>query len=227
MWSSSSFCFPSSSFFRTCRASLQQPCTLSQLSPLTTHIHWHIHYQTMAESSLTTLIGDDIIGSDLEWSAFVDGGDGFLYGIPCNGPRVVKFNPLDKSLTEIGPDLGLGRGKWFCGVRDNNGNIYCAPYNANHILKIKTSDGTVETLDDVELPESGVLLWQSGALAPDNSIYYMPADARRIMKLNPDNDSLSSVGDDLGGGGDKYRGTVVGSDDYVYGIPDEDTRIIK
>jgi hypothetical protein len=33
----------------------------------------------------------------------VDGKDRFLYGIPCDARRVVKFNPLDKSLTEIGP----------------------------------------------------------------------------------------------------------------------------
>ena len=47
----------------------------------------------------------------------------------------------------------------------------------------------------------------------------MPFSARRIMKLNPDNDSLSSGGDDLGEGAYKYNGTVVGkADDCVYGI---------
>ena len=66
------------------------------------------------EPSLTTLIGDKIRG-DHKWSAFVDGGDGFFYGIPCNARRVVKFNPLDKLLTEIGPDFGEGRMKWMCG----------------------------------------------------------------------------------------------------------------
>jgi len=47
------------------------------------------------------------------------------------------------------------------------------------------------------------------------------------MRLNPDNDTLSSVGDDLGEGGFKYRGTVVGNDDCVYGIPHRATRIVK
>ena len=101
------------------------------------------------------------------------------------------------------------------------------PYNAERILKINTNDGTVETLDDVELPETGDELWQSGALATDNNIYYMPHNARRIMKLNPDNDSLSSVGDDLGEGSGKYIGTVVGNDDCVYGIPFWEARIVK
>ena len=93
--------------------------------------------------------------------------------------------------------------KWMCGVLANTGSIYCAPYAAEHVLKINTIDDTVETLDDVELPETGQLLWQSGALAADNSIYYMPAFARQIMRLNPDNESLSSVGNDLGDGWDK------------------------
>ena len=59
------------------------------------------------EPSLTTLIGDEIEG-DHKWSTFVDGKNGFLYGIPSGARRVVKFNPLDKSLTEIGPGLGEG-----------------------------------------------------------------------------------------------------------------------
>jgi hypothetical protein len=183
----------------------------------------------MTESSLTTLIdiGDDIQGN-CKWSSFLDGKNGFFYGIPSHARRVVKFNPLDKSLTEIGPDLGDGEFKWQCGVRANTGSIYCAPALAFHILKIHTNDDTVETLDNVELPETGVGLWESGALAPDNNIYYMPYNARRIMKLNPDNDSLSSDGDDLRRGGFKYSGTVVGNDGCVlYGIPYRATRIVK
>jgi hypothetical protein len=183
----------------------------------------------MAESSLTTLIDidDELLQGDNKWWDFVDGGDGFFYGIPFHARRVVKFNPLDKSLTEIGPDLGNGGSKWMCGVLANNGRIYCAPFNSNSILKINTNDGTVETLDDVELPETGALLWQSGALAADSKIYYMPLNARRIMRLNPDNDTLSSIGGDLGGSECKYSGTVVGNDDCVYGIPHAATRIVK
>ena len=87
----------------------------------------------------------------------------------------------------------------------------------------------METLDNLELPElpEFCYMWASGALASDNFIYYMPRTARRIMRLNPDNDSLSSVGDDLEGGEFKYLGTVVGNDDCVYGIPYNAKRIIK
>ena len=147
----------------------------------------------------------------------MDGKNGFFYGIPYNARRVVKFNPLHKSFNEIGPDLGVGGSKWKCGVLANNRCIYCVPYFADHILKIDTIQGTVETLDDVELPEIGDALWISGAIASDTCIYYMPSNARRIMRLNPDNDRCSSVGDDLGGWFFKYGGTVVGNDDRLYG----------
>ena len=49
----------------------------------------------MTEPSLTTLIdiGDEIQGYS-KWNAFVDGKNGFFYGIPYNARRrVVKFNP--------------------------------------------------------------------------------------------------------------------------------------
>ena len=82
---------------------------------------------------------------------------------------------IDNSFTEIGPDFGEFGRKWMCGVLDNIGNIYCAPYDAEHILKIDTIQSTVETLDDIELPETGAgSSWNSGALGADNNIYYMP-----------------------------------------------------
>ena len=100
--------------------------------------------------SLTTLIdiGDEI-QDRWKWCDFVDGKDGFFYGIPSSARHVVRFNPLDKSLTEIGPDFGEGGCKWKCGVRAKTGSIYCAPFRADHILKIDTIQGTVETLDNV------------------------------------------------------------------------------
>jgi hypothetical protein len=83
----------------------------------------------VTEPSLTTLIGDEIHWRDKRWD-FVDGKDGFFYGIPSNALRVVKFNPLDKSLlTEIvGPDLGEGECKWWCG------GVWCASQQWQNLL---------------------------------------------------------------------------------------------
>ena len=52
--------------------------------------------------------------------------------------------------------------------------------------------------------------------------------ADRIMKIDPNNnDAMTSVGDVLGDGEDKYSGTVVGIDGCVYGIPYDSELIIK
>ena len=181
------------------------------------------------KSHLTALDGDeDIEGIDAKWSTFVDGLDGYLYGVPYNAPRAVKFDPISKSMEEIGPDFGEGGMKWGCGVRAvTNDCIYCAPCYAKYMLKINTKNGIVETMENTDLPESGDYLWVSGAVAADNHIYYMPADARYILRLNTYKDTLSSVGNDLGKGWNKYCGTVAGNNGFMYGIPDEANRILK
>ena len=58
-----------------------------------------------------------------KWSAFVDGGNGCFYGIPDDARRVVEFKVEDKSIKEIGPDLGYHR--MTNGIKANNDSIYC------------------------------------------------------------------------------------------------------
>ena len=153
---------------------------------------------------------------------------GSIYGIPFTARRVVKFNPLDKSITEIGPDFGDGL-KWWRGAMAENGVIYCPPFGVRRgILKINTNTNMVTELDGNLLPQQGGGMWMSCAAALDGCIYCMPLNANRIMKLDPNNgDAMSSVGDDLGDKGVKYSGTVAGIDGFVYGIPWDSKRILK
>ena len=53
---------------------------------------------------------------EYKWHDFVDGGDGFLYGIPFNASKVLQIKIKDKSMKEIGPDLGKGGWKYRSGV---------------------------------------------------------------------------------------------------------------
>ena len=87
----------------------------------------------------------------------------------------------------------------------DSGVIYCPPIcsEAHGILKIDTNTDTFTELDVNLHPELGN--WTSCAAALDGCIYCMPSYARRIMKIYPNNnDSISNVGDDLGGGYVKY-----------------------
>ena len=184
-------------------------------------------------SAISTLIGEELEGRD-KWEGNVAGVNGSIYGIPFRARRVAKLNPLDKSIAEIGPAFGEGI-KWHGGAMTDSGVIYCPPYDnvpySEHygILKIDTNTDNVTDLDVNLLPEEGDHnMWASCAAALDGCIYFMPANANRIMKLDPNNgDAMSSVGDDLGDGRHKYVGTVVGIDGCVYGIPEYSKRIVK
>ena len=83
-----------------------------------------------------------------------------------------------------------------------NGVIYCPPRDEDFgILKIDTKTDVVTELDANLLPERryDCNLWESCAVALDGCIYFMPYDARRIMKLDPNNsNAVTSVGADLG-----------------------------
>ena len=181
-------------------------------------------------NALSTLVGEKLVGH-YKWKGCVAGVDGSIYGIPYDAHQVVKFNPVDKSITHIGPDFGDDLAKWCKGAMAENGIIYCVPFFRRGILKIDTNTDTVTELDVNLLPEQGdpmVMMWTSCAAALDGFVYFMPNCARRIMKLAPNNnDAMSSVGDDLGDGRCKYIGTVIGIDGCVYGVPNETDRILK
>ena len=57
-------------------------------------------------NTISSLVGEEFEYQGWKFSGTVAGVDGSLYGIPCEARRVVKFNPLDKSMNFIGPDFG-------------------------------------------------------------------------------------------------------------------------
>ena len=88
------------------------------------------------------------------------GVDGSIYGIPYqhDAHQVVKFNPVDKSITHIGPDFGDDLAKWCKDAMAENRIIYCVPLFRHGILKIDTNtddDTTVTELDVNLLLEQG------------------------------------------------------------------------
>ena len=204
---------------------------------------------TNIHSSLVTLVGEKTVLSEEEedeassssvededgkWVTFVKGEDGLLYGIPHGARRVVKFNPIDNSMELIGPVL-VGQ-DWMCGVLlAKNGIIYCPPHYFNEkMLKISTIDSTVEEIDvviDVGLEYNAA--WLSGAVGPDECIYYMPVQSQYILRLDPSNDTLSFITmprelqplptDEFCAirweQSHNIRGTVRGKDNCIYGLP--------
>ena len=187
-------------------------------------------------SALYTKVGNSIEGKS-KWYSCVEGSDGCIYGIPSTHRRVAKFDPNNEVLTVIGPELD-GEG-WSCGVLAGNGCIYCIPCDPSNsgILKIDTMDNLSKatetesvTILDAVLPSSEYAPWLSGALAADGCIYFLPATARNILKLDPSNDTLSLVGREFDQhliDGVKFRGTIAAKNGYIYGVPDESMHVIR
>ena len=77
------------------------------------------HLQIMRmNNAMTTLVGEELEGVG-KWGRTLAAPNGSLYGIPAYAPRVAKFNPVDNSMTQIGPELADDDDddcKWFGGA---------------------------------------------------------------------------------------------------------------
>ena len=180
---------------------------------------------------ISTLVGVKLEQNegDEKWKGTLAAPNSSIYGIPFDARRVMKVDPVNKSITHIGPDLG-DELKWCDGAITDSCVIYCVPIDDRGILKIDTNTDTVTELDADLLPEQGADedMWESCAAALDGCIYCIPCHACLVMKIYPNNnDAMSSVGDDLGYEGGMYRGTIVGIDGCVYGLPNWSKQIVK
>ena len=151
------------------------------------------------ERSITSLIDiedEDLNRGDWKWCDTIPGVDDSFYGIPCYANYVHWFNPTGNLTKTIGPDLGNSSYKWSQGVMADSGVIYCIPYNYDKVMKIDTNvrennnNGNV-TIIDAKLPEEGNAKWMSGATSKiGGCIYCMPHNAKKILKINPKDDSF-------------------------------------
>ena len=161
----------------------------------------------------------------IKWGHFVDGGNGYLYGIPHYARQVLEMNIEDKSIKSIGPLLT--NVQYWSGIRADNGSIYCIPdgIETDYFLKITPKeeegvDAEVKILADRPLPESGYNWWREGVLAKDGCIYYLPFEASNVLKLDPScGDSLSLVGDEFES--NLFEGAVLGENNCIYGTSED------
>ena len=77
-------------------------------------------------SAISTLIGEELDRNAKCIGTFA-APNGSIYGVPCFSVarRVDKFNPIDKSITFIGPDLRdhVDEIQWSKGAMTNSGVI--------------------------------------------------------------------------------------------------------
>ena len=196
------------------------------------------------------------IGDELEAGLEYCGGalcdDGCIYSLPIKGSRALKIDPAQGTAVSYGDDLSnlIKPHSNENIVLGPDGCIYGMPCNGNDVLRFDPKTGRGSTFGDIAAAaealekaqtgtEEGKQLMRraaanqggryiSGIYNPaDKCIYAIPFNARRVLRIIPATSRVELVGDDLGGGQEKWNGGGVGADGAIYMIPMEATRVLR
>jgi hypothetical protein len=114
-----------------------------------------------------------------------------------------------------------------------DGCCIALPCNSLSFLKVNPFDNSTspvytfgqEILED-ECKRINGWYYHGGNLASNGWIYCIPANAPRVVKLNPVTDEVVAIGSTFEGG-QKWYGGIEGSDGCVYGVPHNAQTVLK
>eukprot|EP00980_Cylindrotheca_fusiformis_P000589 scaffold154_cov129-Cylindrotheca_fusiformis.AAC.6 len=165
----------------------------------------------------------------------------FIYGVPGTSRRLLRISTETGAMDCIGPSYN-GKFKWLRGVEIPassmntpdypDGCCIALPCNSLSFLKVNPSsrDNPVYTFGAEVLTKvcEGIDGWyfHGGNLASNGWIYCIPANAPRVVKLNPSTDEVRAFGP-VFDGPQKWYGGIVGSDGCIYGIPHNAAAVLK
>ncbi|KAL9180254.1 hypothetical protein ACHAXT_008224 [Thalassiosira profunda] len=168
----------------------------------------------------------------------------YIYGVPGHAKRVVRVDVRSGSVDCIGPEYA-GEFKWLRGVgipanvmgtnEDGSppypsGCCLALPCNSEEgcVLKIDCETSEVTTFvtgPPIPAVEEG-WLYHGGNLAADGFVYTIPANAPRVMKIDPRLETVEFIGPDYPGKA-KWYGGIMAHDGCIYGIPHNATGVLK
>ncbi|KAL3934813.1 MAG: hypothetical protein SGBAC_009543 [Bacillariaceae sp.] len=122
-----------------------------------------------------------------KWLGGSVGADGNIYCPACDVSAVLKINPTTDHCETFGY-AGEMKNKWQGGTLSTRDNcIYCIPADGVRVCRIAT-DPSIEGENPVQLlgnlPESKDK-WQGAATGLDGSLYFIPENGYRVMKVTP------------------------------------------
>jgi hypothetical protein len=107
--------------------------------------------------------------------------DDCLYCIPQFAERVLKLNTITEEISFMGGPFP-GRNKWYGGlIGERDGAIYGICQNATGVLRIDAKRQTATVHG--EFPQGGYK-WHGGVVAPNGTIFGVPAHADRVLKVS-------------------------------------------
>ena len=150
-----------------------------------------------------TKFGDDTLregcqSPDWLYHGGVLASNGWVYTIPANATRVMKFHPVTEQIVFLGPHH-TSRCKWFGGIAGSDGCIYGIPHYHNAVLKIDPQTDKVSMMKQSNgdfLPD-GNWKWHGGIQAGDK-IYGFPNNSDSVLVVNVPEQRVYTVGGDQG-----------------------------
>lgn len=150
-------------------------------------------------SSKVTSVGENLGHGLFQYSKSIMGNDGCVYGIPLDAPQVLRYNPKNNVVQKIGSEWKQAD-KWWCGTLAKNGDLYCAPYCSNRVLKVCISTWWTYK-DHVQLR----VLLDQGRASPRQLDNNSNVDGKEEEEKIQDLRSASC-----------YRHFMMNSDDYLF-----------
>jgi len=181
------------------------------------------------------LTGSTIAGGS--YSGFITAPNGNIYAIPATASGSVKFNTTGSSsgFTYITTSSLSNLTTKFSGAAlAKNGCIYMVPYglpggNWLTVMKINTNTDQISALGDILNP-AGSYSYVGAVYAPNGFIYGIPHSAPNVLKINPNDDTLSYFGNVTGSGNINFmpfQGGVLASNGVIYCAPRDFGVILK
>jgi DNA-binding beta-propeller fold protein YncE len=135
-----------------------------------------------------------------KWLGGALGADGNIYGMPSDATSILRIDTETNSVTTFGRISGE-KNKYQGGtLSSKNGFVYAIPSNSEHILCINTNpgQGLVELDSEVQSCEIGNIpkrkdKFQGGFEGADGSIYCIPENFDRILKISPGNGEDANI----------------------------------
>lgn len=195
---------------------------------------------SLAAGSFGKLSGGTTNVSSYYYAGGVLAADGSIYAVPYKSARILRIIPgatANDADTILNMRVGGGTtgsecvvgvfaygtygGGWCGGALAPNGCIYCAPFDAPHILKIDPVAGTTTGIGTSVVPSTNNITtkFNSIVLGSDGYLYCIPGNRTEILKINPATDAVTLI---TGMGSQRYSG-IVGNDGYLYLPPDSTT----
>ncbi|KAL7576630.1 hypothetical protein ACA910_005567 [Epithemia clementina (nom. ined.)] len=127
--------------------------------------------------------------------------NGWVYTIPANATRVMKFHPVTEDIVFLEPEFTpLMRCQWFGGIVGTDGCIYGIPHNAHAVLKIDPHTDTIsfmKTPDDKngDPPQLSEGNWKwHGGLAAGDKIYGFPNNSDSVLVIHVKEQRVYTIG---------------------------------